>query len=334
MKKFCFILIFILTAGFSINAQKKGRLEFNTSGELKIVQFTDTHIELAEKKNLEVYETVQKVLTAEKPDLVMVTGDIVTEDNPQEAFSRLAAIFEKAGIPYAMVFGNHDSEHNLPRKDVAAFIEKLPLCLNRTDHSVEGYTNFVLPVYGKNGKKAALIYCMDSNEYSTLEPLIGGWGWFTHEQVGWYRAQSRKFTAKNDRKPYPALAFFHIPFPEYNNAWNNKTIPPIGVKNEDVCSPEINTGMFAAMLESGDVMGTFVGHDHVNDYIGMHYGVALAYGRVTKTSKDPIDPGPGGRVIVLKEGKREFDTWIREASGNKVLECKYPESFITFEKQK
>jgi len=334
MKNLVYILIFILASGFSINAQKKDRLEFNASGELKIVQFTDTHIELLEKKNLEVYETVQKVLAAEKPDLVMVTGDIVTEDNPQEAFSRLAAIFEKAGIPYAMVFGNHDSEHNLPRKDVAAHIEKLPLCLNKTDHSVEGFTNFVLPVYGKNGKKAALIYCMDSNEYSTLEPLIGGWGWFTHEQVGWFRKQSSKFTDENNGKPYPALAFFHIPFPEYNNAWNNKTIPPVGVKNEDVCSPEINTGMFAAMLESGDVMGTFVGHDHVNDYIGIHYGIALAYGRVTKTSKDSTDPGPGGRVIVLKEGKREFDTWIREGNGNKVLECKYPESFTTFEKQK
>lgn len=333
MKKICYLLIIILSASFTVNAKKKNILEFNASGELKIVQFTDTHIALAEKHNLQVYETVQKVLAAEKPDLVMVTGDIVTEDNPQEAFTRLAEIFEKEGIPYAMVFGNHDSEHNLPRKDVAAHIEKFPLCLNKTDRSVEGYTNFVLPVYGTNGKKAALIYCMDSNEYSTLEPTVGGWGWFTHEQVGWYRAQSKKHTAENNGKPYPALAFFHIPFPEYNAAWNNKVNPPVGVKNEDVCSPEINTGMFAAMLENGDVMGTFVGHDHVNDYIGVHYGVALAYGRVTKTSKDPIDPGPGGRVIVLKEGKREFDTWIREANGNKVLECKYPETFVNFEKQ-
>jgi len=334
MKKKTFLLLVMVSAVFFVAAKPGDKLNFNKNGEFKIVQFTDTHIELAEKKNLEVYETIQKVLAVEKPDLVMVTGDIVTEDNPQEAFGRLAAIFEKAGIPYAMVFGNHDSEHNLPRKDVAEFLEKLPLCLNKTDHSVEGFTNFVLPVHGKNGKKAALIYCMDSNEYSTLEPLIGGWGWFTHKQAGWFREQSSKFTAENNGKPYPALAFFHIPFPEYNNAWNNKTIPPVGVKNEDVCSPEINTGMFAAMLESGDVMGTFVGHDHVNDYIGVHYGIALAYGRVTKTSKDSTDPGPGGRVIVLKEGKREFDTWIREANENKVLECKYPESFVTFEKQK
>ena len=85
--------------------------------------------------------------------------------------------------------------------------------------------------------------------------------------------------------------------------------------------------MFAAMLECGDVMGTFVGHDHINDYIGVQYGIALAYGRVSKVMKDADDPLAGGRVIVMKEGKHEFDTWIRDMNGVKVLECKYPASF-------
>ena len=100
-----------------------------------------------------------------------------------------------------------------------------------------------------------------------------------------------------------------------------------GVKNEEICSPEINSGMFTAMLECGDVMGIFVGHDHTNDYIGLCNNIALAYGRVTKKMKDPADPLAGGRVIVLKEGRREFDTWIREAGGKKVLACTYPNSF-------
>ena len=85
--------------------------------------------------------------------------------------------------------------------------------------------------------------------------------------------------------------------------------------------------MFAAMLESGDVMGTFVGHDHINDYIGVQYGIALAYGRITKTMRGAVDPKPGGRVIILKEGERKFDTWIREGNGNKVLECSFSDSF-------
>lgn len=315
--------------GFVGIAKPAGKLHFNKNGEFKIVQFTDTHIELIAHKNLEVYATIEKVLALENPELVVLTGDIVTEDNPQEAFEMLAAIFEKAKIPWAMVFGNHESEHNLSRKELAAFIEKLPLCLNNNVGGTDGFSNFILPVYGKENKPAAQLYFMDSNEYGTLKPEVEGWGWFTHKQVGWYREQSQKLTKLNNGKPFPALAFFHIPLPEYNAAWNNKTVKPVGVRNEDECSPEINTGMFAAMLECGDVMGTFVGHDHINDYIGIHYNIALAYGRVTKMMNDAEDPLAGGRVIVLNEGKREFDTWIREGNGNKAFLCSFPGSFQT-----
>jgi hypothetical protein len=329
MGKTFFLLVALIISGFIVNAKPVNNLKFNKNGEFKIVQFTDTHVELAENKNLEVFETIKKVLASEKPDFAILTGDVVTEDNPQEALRRFSGIFESAGVPWAMVFGNHESEHNLPRKELAAFLQKLPLCMNNDRRETDGFSNFVLPVCGNGNKPAALLYCMDSNEYSTLEPVVEGWGWFTHSQVGWYREQSRKNTLSNNGKPLPALAFFHIPLPEYTEAWNNRTNPPVGVKNEDECSPEINTGMFAAMLESGDVMGTFVGHDHINDYIGVHYGIALAYGRVTKTMADDDDPKAGGRVIVLKEGIREFDTWIREGNGNKVLECNWPGSFKT-----
>jgi predicted phosphodiesterase len=334
MKNFCNTLIFSLVFFFSANAQSKSRLEFNKNGEFKILQFTDTHIELKDTENLEAYTVIEKVMEFEKPELVVLTGDIVTEDNPQEAILRLASIFEKAKTPWAMVFGNHESEHNLSRKELAGFVEKLPFCLNNDKGETHGYSNFILPVNGKENKPAALLYCMDSNEYSTLEPTVGGWGWFDHLQVNWYREKSREWKRKNNGKPMPALAFFHIPLPEYTDAWNNKTTPSIGVKNEDECSPVINTGMFAAMLECGDVMGTFVGHDHINDYIGVHYGIALAYGRVSKVMKDAEDPLAGGRVIVMKEGKREFDTWIRDMNGNKVLECNLPRSFTAVKPNK
>ena len=50
---------------------------------------------------------------------------------------------------------------------------------------------------------------------------------------------------------------------------------------EKACAPELNTGMFTAMKEAGDVMGMFVGHDHDNDYAVMWKGILLAYGRFT-----------------------------------------------------
>ena len=258
-----------------VSAKPNITLKFGRNGQFKIVQFTDTHIDLIKGANLEVYETIRKVPENEKPDLIMLTGDVITQDDPQQAYLKLSEIFSSFKIPWGMVFGNHDS-----------------------------------------------------NTYSTLKPAVDGYGWFSTSQIDWYRNNSYSFTSANSGKPLPALAFFHIPLPEYTKAWNNKNGKVFGVKNEDECSPELNTGMFAAMVMGGDVMGTFVGHDHINDYIGVLNNVVLAYGRVTKKMKDAADPLAGGRVIVLKEGKREFDTWIREASGTKVLECSYPGSFV------
>jgi predicted phosphodiesterase len=328
MKKYIFSLVLLLTGVFVLFSQNKIELKFDKNGEFKIVQFTDTHIDLENNKNVQVYETVEVVLKSEKPDFAIFTGDIMTQRSPQKGYDRLVAILQKYNIPWAVVFGNHESESNTSRKVLADYVQNLPLCLNKDMEETDGNSNFVLEVIGKNEKANALLYCMDSNTYSTLKPNVDGYGWFTFDQINWYREKSKKFTHANGGNILPSLAFFHIPLPEYTAAWNNEVNPPIGVKNEDECSPDINTGMFLAMLEAGDVMGTFVGHDHINDYIGVQHNIALAYGRVTKVMKDPEeDPLAGGRIIVLKEGKREFDTWIRDLNGKKELECSWPASF-------
>ena len=327
MKRFIYSLIFLLICILTVSAQNDFELKFNSNGEFKIVQFTDTHIDLENNSNVQVYETVTGILEIEGPDFVIFTGDIMTQGSPQKAYDRLAAIFEKVKIPWAVVFGNHESENNTTRKVLADYLQSLPFCLNSDIGDTYGNSNFVLEVKGKNKKTGALLYCMDSNTYSTLKPTVDGYGWFDFSQINWYREKSKEFTLANDGNPLPALAFFHIPLPEYTDAWNNKVNPPMGVKNEDECSPDINTGMFSAMLESGDVMGTFVGHDHINDYIGVYYNIALAYGRVTKVMRSVEDPLAGGRVIVLTEGKHQFDTWIRDLNGKKELECRWPDSF-------
>ena len=118
-----------------------------------------------------------------------------------------------------------------------------------------GNSNFALPVYGKSKKPEAILYCMDSNAYSTMKPRVEGYGWFDFSEIDWYRQKSIKYTRANGGTPLPALAFFHIPLPEYDLACNDPQLIRIGEKKEKVCCPDINTGMFAAMLECGDVMG-------------------------------------------------------------------------------
>lgn len=86
------------------------------------------------------------------------------------------------------------------------------------------------------------------------------------------------------------------------------------------------------MVEMGDVMGTFVGHDHANDFCSTLHGIRLCYGRATKyvsyIDNERNDYFPtGARVIKLQAGAREFDTWIRQNDGSVVHEqpVHYPE---------
>jgi hypothetical protein len=121
-----------------------------------------------------------------------------------------------------------------------------------------------------------------------------------------------------------------------SNAENKR----IGMKLKDVYSPELNSGMFLAMLEKGDVMGTFVGHDHANDYIFKYYNIALAYGRFSGNKNTSysvvingvrqtrsIDFQNGVRMIELTEGQRGFDTWIRLDDGTVIDKVRFPDDF-------
>lgn len=60
-------------------------------------------------------------------------------------------------------------------------------------------------------------------------------------------------------------------------------------------------------------MGVFVGHDHDNNFIGIEYDIALAFGQVTGADAYG-DLERGSRIVELHEGEFSFDTWIRTAS--------------------
>jgi hypothetical protein len=83
------------------------------------------------------------------------------------------------------------------------------------------------------------------------------------------------------------------------------------------------------MVEHGDVMGTFTGHDHNNDYIGCLNGICLAYGRFSGSKTTYTDIGYGARVIELTQSVRTFDTWIHASDGSILYRVKYPDGFVT-----
>ncbi len=305
---------------------KSDGLKFNKKNKFKIVQFTDVHWIYNNPASDEAGECMAEVLDAEKPDLVVFTGDVIFAKPAREALDKALEATVKRKIPFVVTWGNHDDEHDMNRKELSAYVAAKPGNLNTTAEGVSGECNFVLPVKSADGTKdAALLYMFDSHSYSTVKE-IRGYGWIKHDQVDWYNRTSKQFTAANGGTPLPALAFFHIPLPEFRDAIRNESGFCVGTRKEKVCAPEINSGLGNAMHKAGDVMGIFVGHDHVNDYVAEWKGILMGYGRYTggNTVYNGLPHGNGARVIEITEGSRAIKTWIRVKNGKVINEVDYP----------
>ena len=322
-------LVMALAAGQQATAQQQ-TLKFNDEGKFKIVQFTDIHWVYGSDKSKPARERIIEVLDAEKPDLVVLTGDVVTAKPAEKGLKEALAPIVERKIPFALTFGNHDEENDLSRKEMLAVVQSLEGNLTTTTNGITGVTNYVLPIKASSDDRAAaVLYVFDSNAYSTIKGLKG-YGWIEHDQIGWYKKTSAAYTAANGGTPIPSLAFFHIPIPEYHEAVQNESNFMVGTRKERACSAEVNSGLGTAMLAAGDVMATFVGHDHVNDYAVNWRGILLCYGRLTggSTTYNDIPKGNGARVIVLTEGKREFETWIRIKGGEVINHVNYPTDIV------
>lgn len=115
----------------------RAALRVREDGKFKIVQISDTHMVVgvgickdaidahgnelpASEADPRTVDFIGKILDIEKPDLVIFTGDQLHHDisDSQSALFKVFAPSIKRSIPFAAVFGNHDSEgiHALSRK--------------------------------------------------------------------------------------------------------------------------------------------------------------------------------------------------------------------------
>ena len=303
-----FLLLFLLW-GCTGQLPEKRRFTFNENGKFKIAQFTDIHWVHGAPTAARSVESIRAVLAAEKPDIAILTGDLVYRVPDREPWTELIAIFEETKTPFAVTLGNHDGEANtkITRSEIFDILLRSPYFVGeKGPEDIFGTGNHVIPVYDRNNKTAAALYCFDSNAYST-NPKISGYDAIHFDQIAWYRRESDKYASDNNGKPLPSLAFFHIPLPEYFQVIDVPSF--IGIHRENPAPPKYNSGLFYSFLEQQDVMGVFVGHEHINDYIGILENIALAYGRVSGWEAYG-NLERGARIIELYENEFVFDTWI------------------------
>ena len=162
-------------------------LHFGRDGKFRIAQFTDVHLDLGTPyRRAQAEKTIAQmryILDAEHPDLVVFTGDVVTGKPAAEAWHRVLEPVAERNLPFCVVLGNHDAEQDLTRAEIGRIVTSYAGTLNTLGAGGE-LADVVLEIAGTT-QPAALLYCLDSHDYSTI-PSIDGYGWFTQEQVGWY----------------------------------------------------------------------------------------------------------------------------------------------------
>lgn len=320
MRKICILAFVLLTLTLSASAQ----LKFDSNKKFKIVQFTDLHYIDGDKRSDVVFECFDNVIKTEKPNLIVVTGDLIYSRPGVDKFDVVMKKLDSYGVPFVVTFGNHDREMGATNEELFAVAQKYKNFAGKSAKGVSGVGNDDAVVLSNDGKREeAVLYCFDSHRGVAIDGMKG-YDYIKRDQIEWYIKQSGAHTKKNAGKTLISLAFFHIPLLEYTQALTMKKDTLYGVYKEKPCPSELNSGLFTAFKEQGDIRGIFVGHDHDNDFATPFLGVLLAYGRFSggPTEYFNLDMN-GARVIELTEGEKQFETWIRLRDGRELQRVKF-----------
>lgn len=317
------IMAGISVTGFAENG-KQNALQFGADGKFRIMHVTDTHLE-DDNIDASVW-LIAQACDREKPDLVCVTGDnLQNEEDANKTKSyidKLMTVFEERNIPTAVTFGNHDSEVGaMSREDLMAYYNTYSCSVSVDDgEALSGCGTYNLPILSSDGSKVKFnVWVFDSGDYDDE----GHYGYVKKDQVEWYKAKSDELTAANGGEKVYSLVFQHIIVPEvydalkkterkklfsFSHMYNKNDyymFDPNGVNfgtlNETPCCGYYNDGQFDAMVEKGDVLAMFTGHDHTNAFGVKYKGIDIVNSLSTRYNGDAFSSQYGYRMLEIDE---------------------------------
>ncbi len=326
------------------------KLQFQPGKPFRVMQIAD--IQEGGTVAKDTLKLINAALEAVKPDLVVLTGDQIKGYSPMftkgdyaaKVKTTLDTIVEpmtRRGIPFAPTFGNHDSQGKVKKREQMEIYTAHACCVN-IDPSAPDCGSYTVPVYASDGERIALnFYLIDSNGDEQLMSYTP----VREEQIAWYREQ-REALHTQQGEYVPSLVFQHIPVPEYYQLLKRvkkRTAKAVRgfqeYKNqffvldeskvwqqdffrETPATPQENTGEFAALREKGEVFAMYVGHDHINSFVGKVDGIDLGY--TPGAGFNVYGPGIDRAVRILEfkeEDVRDYRTWtlpFRKLVGSKV----------------
>lgn len=224
------------------------QLQASNDGKYKIMQITDLHFSaLFLKNNAKTYEFLDLALKQEKPDLVMLTGDMAISLFNRTYLRIFADFMEERQQYWSYTLGNHDYQ-------IGSGVYRLLKILNNYDYcllkigptNIGGYVNFFMTI-NKGDDILHSIAVIDTSRYFVSE-----------KQVEFYNWNIKNIKNKNGEK-VNNLIFMHIPLEIVSKA------NPILI-NESVGYLKSDGGLHNAIIQGGVTKYVFNGHDHTNNF--------------------------------------------------------------------
>lgn len=284
----------------------------------RILQLSDAHFGMnsgrcegeACKSDLKTLKFIEDAIEAEKPQLVVITGDLFDIDRSPDyklVLIKLLHPILKHKVPFVFTFGDADTLRDDPttartfKKLVVNFLLTLPNCYNRlpNDEALHGVSNYHLKI--KNGDSSqALISILDSEDHR-----------LDHLQM-YFLLQAALEAHDTPLK----LLFFNYPLPQY------RPKGPFLVLGEYKEKGSLSNGTNPKFYD--DIVGwgykaVLVGHEHENDVcinsdktMWLCFSSVVGDSAVTKTD----DFARRLRVFDINFEKNQILTWKRREGDN------------------
>ena len=343
-------------------------MDLNVDRELKILQITDTQIIDAaqcrtddrlldfqkanwatDKMYNNVLRYIVKAVNDTKPDLIILTGDIIYGefDDNGSALMAMVNLMDSLQIPWAPIFGNHENESEMGVAWQCKMLEDSPYCLFTRRNEIGGNGNYSIGI-ARNGQLQRVVYMMDSNgcarssnvNGTAVKTTVG----FTPAQRQWLRNTALQVNAAAG-KTVPSFLGYHIPTEEpllgaiaagYQSGADSADITyTIGVDNVaqpgdsgykgDAMNPYPDSELLPILKEIG-TDGVYLGHVHLISTSVMYEGIRWTFG--LKTGTYDASPEILGGTLITVNADNSF-TVTQTQTTAKEIASEYPNRIYT-----
>ncbi|EMD59624.1 hypothetical protein COCSADRAFT_101145 [Bipolaris sorokiniana ND90Pr] len=283
-------------------------IQFSSYRKLSITVFSDLHfgepsyVRNRQYADLKTLGVMSSVLDSERPDFVVLNGDLVSCEwvaptDANKLIDQIVAPMVDRNLSFGATFGNHDASKTCSTLSMSEHMwwdvkgkngRKLSFTTQSVVGEVDkvGWSNYFVPVYSSTngGYLKMLLWFFDSKGGRKYQPTgedVGVPSWVDEKVVEWFHRTNAAFRQQYGRA-IPSMAFVHIPVfatRAFQEKYHTRTANP-GINEErigyqgDVCDSQGNNCKYSgadipfmkALVETERLMAVFSGHDHGVDW--------------------------------------------------------------------